>query len=58
MIEKALEGKKGYWGWIALLLAVIALGIYSYSKHLSYGLGGTGMGRDVSWGVYVAQFTF
>ena len=39
MIEKALEGKKGYWGWIALLLAVIALGIYSYSKQLSYGLG-------------------
>ena len=58
MIEKALEGKKGYWGWIALLLAVIALGIYSYSKQLSYGLGVTGMGRDISWGVYVAQFTF
>ena len=58
MIEKALEGEKGYWGWIALLLAVIALGIYSYSKQLSYGLGVTGMGRDISWGVYVAQFTF
>ena len=58
MIEEALKGNKSYWGWITLLLAVISLGIYSYSQQLTYGLGVTGMGRDVSWGLYVAQFTF
>ena len=58
MIEYALKGNKSYWGWISLLLAVISLGIYSYSQQLTYGLGVTGMGRDVSWGLYVAQFTF
>jgi len=58
MIEKALRGNKSYWLWIAFLLAIISLGIYSYSQQLSYGLGTTGMGRDISWGIYVAQFTF
>ena len=58
MIEKALTGNKVYWGWIALLLALILLGVYSYSQQLTYGLTVTGMGRDVSWGVYIAQFTF
>ena len=58
MIEKALRGNKSYWLWIAFLLAIISLGIYSYSQQLSYGLGTTGMGRDINWGIYVAQFTF
>ena len=58
MIEKALKGNKVYFCWILLLLAIISLGIHSYSQQLIYGLGTTGMGRDISWGIYVAQFTF
>ena len=58
MVEKALKGNKSYWGWIVCLLAIISLGIYSYSQQLSFGLGATGMGRDISWGIYIAQFTF
>lgn len=58
MIEKALAGNRFYWSWVAILLALILLGIYSYSQQLAYGLTVTGMGRDVSWGVYIAQFTF
>jgi molybdopterin-containing oxidoreductase family membrane subunit len=58
MVEKALTGNKVYWSWVAILLALILLGIYSYSQQLTYGLTVTGMGRDVSWGVYIAQFTF
>lgn len=58
MIEKALKGNKIYFCWILLLLAIISLGIHSYSQQLIYGLGTTGMGRDISWGIYVAQFTF
>ncbi|MAD86544.1 MAG: menaquinol oxidoreductase [Deltaproteobacteria bacterium] len=58
MIEKALTGNKVYWSWVAILLALILLGINSYSQQLTYGLTVTGMGRDVSWGVYIAQFTF
>ena len=58
MIEKALAGNRFYWSWITILLALVSLGVYSYSEQLSYGLTVTGMGRDVSWGVYIAQFTF
>jgi molybdopterin-containing oxidoreductase family membrane subunit len=58
MFERALAGSRRYWSWIFLLLAVIAIGFVSYLRQLSFGLGITGMGRDVSWGLYIAQFTF
>ena len=58
MIEKALAGNRFYWSWITILLALVSLGVYSYSQQLTYGLTVTGMGRDISWGVYIAQFTF
>jgi Ni/Fe-hydrogenase subunit HybB-like protein len=58
MLEKALTGSNRYWGWIAVLLAFMAAGALSYMQQYNYGLGLTGMSRDVSWGVYIAQFTF
>src|SRR3989337_3832439 len=58
MIEKALTGDKRYWGWIFSLLAIMGTGFIFYLKQLDYGLGVTGMSRDVSWGLYIAQFTF
>ena len=58
MFEKALTGSKKYWAWVFFLLAVIAVGVLAYARQYSYGLGVTGMSRDVSWGLYIAQFTF
>ena len=58
MIEKALTGNRSYWGWIVFLLVIIAAGVYAYTQQLTTGLTLTGMSRDVSWGVYIAQFTF
>ncbi len=58
MVEKALTGSNKYWGWIAVLLAFMAVGALSYVRQYNYGLGLTGMSRDVSWGLYIAQFTF
>lgn len=58
MFERALTGSRRYWTWVFVLLAVIAVGFYSYLQQYSYGLGVTGMSRDVSWGLYIAQFTF
>jgi molybdopterin-containing oxidoreductase family membrane subunit len=58
MLEKALTGSKKYWAWIIFLLIVIAVGFMAYLRQFSYGLGLTGMSRDVSWGLYIAQFTF
>ena len=58
MLEKALKGGKGYWTWIFFLLAIIGVGFINYLHQFSYGLGITGMSRDVSWGFYISQFTF
>jgi molybdopterin-containing oxidoreductase family membrane subunit len=58
MLEKALSGNRNYWLWILCLLAVIGLGFLFYLHQLREGLTVTGMSRDVSWGFYVAQFTF
>lgn len=58
MLEKALTGNKGYWGWILLLVVVVFTGFLFYLKQYGHGLGITGLGRDVTWGFYIAQFTF
>ncbi len=58
MLDKALQGGRGYWAWITLLLLLIAAGFACYLRQLEYGLGITGLSRDVSWGIYIAQFTF
>ena len=58
MLEKALKGNKAYWIWVFTLLGIIAVGFTFYLKQLDFGLGITGMSRDVTWGFYIAQFTF
>jgi molybdopterin-containing oxidoreductase family membrane subunit len=58
MIEKALIGNKKYWAWIGFLMALIVVGLLFYLRQLTYGLTVTGMSRDVTWGFYIAQFTF
>jgi molybdopterin-containing oxidoreductase family membrane subunit len=58
MIEKALTGDRRYWSWVGSLLVLIAAGSYCYLRQLDYGLGITGLSRDVTWGFYIAQFTF
>jgi molybdopterin-containing oxidoreductase family membrane subunit len=58
MLELAIKGSKKYYGWMAFLLAIIGIGFLFYLKQLDFGLGITGMTRDVSWGFYIAQFTF
>lgn len=58
MLEKALEGSKRYWAWVFFLGALALVGVYYYIKQYNMGLGITGMHRDVSWGLYIGQFTF
>ncbi|NDY43137.1 polysulfide reductase NrfD [Dissulfurirhabdus thermomarina] len=58
MLERALKGSPKYWTWIAFLLVIIGAGFVCYLYQLEHGLGITGMSRDISWGVYIAQFTF
>ncbi len=58
MIEKIFKGDKKYWYWICFLLAIIAIGFITYLQQWKIGLGITGMSKRVSWGLYIANFTF
>ena len=58
MIERALTGSKKYMAWQGFLTLLVLTGIYAYTFQYTEGLGRTGMSRDISWGVYIAQFTF
>lgn len=59
MLERAFRNcGRGYWLWLAFLLAVAAMGFHFYLRQFAEGLGITGLSRDVSWGLYIGQFTF
>jgi len=58
MLEKAIIGSKKYWAWVGFLMLVIFIGFLFYLRQLNQGLTVTGLSRDVSWGFYIAQFTF
>lgn len=58
MLELAIKGNKPYYGWLVALLAIIGVAFGCYLWQFKFGLGITGMTRDVSWGFYIAQFTY
>ena len=58
MLERAISGSRGYWGWLIILLGLMGAGFCAYLYQFSEGLRVTGMSRDISWGFYIAQFTF
>src|SRR5436853_92134 len=57
-VQIAFVGDWRYYTWMGLLTIVILLGINSYAKQFVNGLIVTGMSDQVSWGVYIANFTF
>ena len=58
MLDYALHGGKKYWMLLGIWAVLIAGGLAAYSQQLSQGLSITGMSQDVSWGLYISQFTF
>ncbi len=58
MLEKVLTGGKTYWSWLTFLLLLVGIGFGCFMIQYTEGLGMTGLSRDVSWGLYIAQLTF
>jgi molybdopterin-containing oxidoreductase family membrane subunit len=54
----ALVGDWRYYLWMGTLTVVCLLGLNAYAKQFVHGLVVTGMSDEVSWGVYIANFTF
>jgi len=57
-IRIAFVGDWRYYGWMGLLTVFCLLGLNAYAKQIVHGLIATGMSDEVSWGVYIANFTF
>jgi len=51
-------GDYRYYAWMFFLTVLVLFGINAYCKQLVYGLATTGMTDQVSWGFYIANFTF
>ncbi len=47
-----------YHAWMLLLTVIALFGINAYAKQFVQGLAVTGMTDQVSWGLYIANFTF
>jgi Ni/Fe-hydrogenase subunit HybB-like protein len=54
----AFVGDWRYYAWVGGLSLVCLLGLNAYCRQFAQGLVVTGMSDQVSWGVYIANFTF
>lgn len=54
----AFDGDWRYYAWMGILSVIVLLGINAYARQFVNGLIVTGMSDQVSWGVYIANFTF
>jgi Ni/Fe-hydrogenase subunit HybB-like protein len=54
----SFEGSRTFYAWMTILTAFSLIGLNAYCKQLVYGLATTGMTDHVSWGLYIANFTY
>lgn len=54
----SFEGDWRYYTWMGSLAALCLIGLNAYAKQYVHGLAVTDMTDQVSWGVYIANFTF
>lgn len=54
----AFVGDWRYYTWMGVLTCIALVGLNAYCKQFANGLITTGMSDEVSWGVYIANFTF
>lgn len=57
-LDEATSGNSRYHIWMGTLTFFILIGAYCYYTQLSEGLRVTGMHDNVSWGLYISNFTF
>ncbi|MFM8469002.1 MAG: NrfD/PsrC family molybdoenzyme membrane anchor subunit [Limisphaerales bacterium] len=56
--QLACEGDWRYYAWTGVLFALCLVGLNAYARQFVHGLAVTGMTDQVTWGVYIANFTF
>jgi Ni/Fe-hydrogenase subunit HybB-like protein len=54
----ATDGSPLFYVWMTVLTAVALVGAHAWASQVASGMGLTGMTDHVSWGLYIANFTF
>ncbi|RMG70586.1 MAG: polysulfide reductase [Nitrospirae bacterium] len=58
VLKLVVRGNRWFYAWVGFLGFFILLGLVAYLRQLSHGLIETAMRDQVSWGFYIANFTF
>ena len=54
----AFDGDWRYYSWMTFLTIIVLIGLNAWARQLVDGLATTGMTDQVSWGAYIANFTY
>lgn len=54
----SFQGSGRFYAWMTLLSSLALVGLHAYARQFVDGLQTTGMTNPVSWGAYIANFTF
>jgi molybdopterin-containing oxidoreductase family membrane subunit len=57
-VKEVFKGGRLYWIWLTALAGLVAIGVLHYMQQAEQGLIVTGMSDQVSWGAYIANFTY
>ncbi len=57
-LRLATDGTPLFYGWMTLLTAAWLVGVHAWAVQVRDGMAVTGMSDHVSWGLYIANFTF
>ena len=57
-LRLSFVGNWQYYTWMTALTVISLIGLHAYCQQLVHGLAATGMTDQVSWGLYIANFTF
>ena len=58
IVKTVIKGNKTYKTWMGFLAVLAVIGIITYYQQITQGLIATNMRDQVSWGWYIANFTF
>ena len=58
VLDRATDGHWPFYVWMTVLTAVMLVGVNAWAQQVVHGMGVTGMSDHVSWGLYIANFTF
>ncbi len=58
MLDRATDGTWVFYTWMIVLTAVALAGANTWAQQVAHGMAVTGMSDHVSWGLYIANFTF